>query len=149
MIGTDENELTPTPFYLTWLDEIGDDLIRQLDMWEACGDVELVERCGLSSISRAEQCEIMEAIESNLHPIKTISRYSPSSYAIKHAAEDWVGFYVSELQARTVLHILGYRSTVTDAHPRYNVSLKAWHKFKEESFNRYMADKHDKVCMTA
>ena len=133
----------PTPndndfphFHAQWLDEIGDDMIAIIDRLEAHGDLKEVREFGFSALSRTEQALILESLELNLQPTKTIQPHAPSSYSIKHACEDMLHDtvpYVSDLQARTALHIAGYRHTQDRDYPRFNISLKAWRRYKESA----------------
>ena len=120
-------------FHARWLEEIGDDRIAAIDFEESGGDAEEVREFGLSALSRVEQALILESLEVGLMPVKTIQRHAPSSYRLKHAAENILRDtmpYVSNLQVRTCMRIIGYRHTDDGHYPRYNVSLKSWHRYE-------------------
>lgn len=125
----EEHELN---FWLRWIDEYSDDDIRRID--EAlCKTPDEIAEFGLSALPRIEMARIMRVAELNLTGRKTIARYAPTAYALKHRFERYIQleecrmYYVSELQAAVIMRILGYRTT--DERPRrYNVSMKAYNK---------------------
>lgn len=128
-----EEELT---FWIRWLDTIGDERIRKYDRdeWNVAGDVDVF---GLSAIDRTEQARILRAFELNLSGRATLDKHAPGSYGLKHDAESWISltegrpYYVSELQCRTCMRILGYHRTY-GRHGRYNVSMLSYHRWRRK-----------------
>ena len=128
-----EQELT---FWVRWLNDIGDDRIRMIDRAE-CNSLDEVEDFGLSALPRTEQARIMRAFELNLNGRATLDKHAPGSYSLKHDAENWIRltegrpYYVSELQCRTCMHILGYHRTWGKCN-RYNVSMLSYHRWRRK-----------------
>lgn len=119
-------------FWICWLDQLGDEEIRQID-WKECHRTREVEKSGLSALPRIEQARILAAYELNLSPRATLDRQAPGSFDLRHDAEDHIRltegrrYHVSELQCRTCMRILGYRRTFTD---KYNVSMSSYHRWR-------------------
>ena len=126
--------MTPRPFYVRWLDDLGDDYIRFIDLVESGHDEDAVAEFGFSSMTPDEQAVLMYALEAHLSPVKRITKRQPRSYSIMMAARYFVGhkFHVSDLAVRTCLRLIGYRcETRSEKYPRYNVSLRSWRAFTE------------------
>ena len=123
-------------FWMKWLDDVGDDKIARID-WLESYDAERVEREGLSRLRRVDQARILRALDENLRMRATIDKKAPGSQAIAADASKWlhltegVSRYVTDLQVRTVMKILGYRRSTFLREGRYNVSLpsiKQWER---------------------
>lgn len=119
-------------FWLIWLEEYTDEQIRAIDR-ALCRHVDEVEGFGLSSLPRVEMARIMRAAELHLTARKTVDRYAPTAYGLKHKLERYIAlsegrcYYVSELQCKAIMHILGYRA---EGYPgRYNVSMRSYNAF--------------------
>lgn len=53
-----------------------------------------------------------------------------SSYGLKHLLERYLGFYVSNLQAKTAFHILGYERSRHDLNPFYNIAKRDYDRLR-------------------
>ena len=119
-------------FWIAWLEDYADDYIRAINR-ALCRSVDEVDDFGLSSLPRVEMARIMRAAELHLTARKTVDRHAPTAYGLKHRLERYIslsegrGYYVSELQCKTIMHILGYRA---EGYPgRYNVSMRSYNGF--------------------
>ena len=135
---TIENELKR---YERMLEAVGPRRIRELELSEAGffeggrSESEVMGQC-FTVLDIREQAEIVRALDMNLEPVKQVDRCGPTSYAIKHAAERMAGFYVSNLQAKVALRLLGYKRGLDDddrLYPKYNISRVSWRSFDELS----------------
>lgn len=120
-------------FWIRWLDDYGDRRIWMFDREGTRDDTEVAE-FGLSALPRVEQARIMRVLELNLTGRKSIDRHAPGAYSLKHDVEHYVQleegrpYYVSRLQAATVMRLLGYHH---DDAGRYNVSMKSYHRLRD------------------
>ena len=120
-------------FWTRWLDEYTDEQIRAIDR-EHAHDEDEIASFGLSALPRLEQARIMRVLELHLTGRATVDRWAPGAYSLKHDAERFIQleegrpYYVSRLQAATVMRILGYRH---DGEGRYNVSMKSYNRLRE------------------
>ena len=133
-------------YYDRLLDDIGQERISQYDREESggqCFDAEEIDQgggiYGFGALDRDKQVAILRAIARNL-PTRTSrpNTRTGTSYAIKHAVERYVGFYVSNLQTKTAFRILGYRRSGYQLNPFFNISLREWRAFS--GLSRNMAD---------
>ena len=85
-----------------------------------------------AALDRSEQAAILRIVDHFL-PTRTAraNRNTGTSYAIKHAVERVAGFYVSNLQLKAAMRILGYTRAGDDLNPRYNVNGYEWRNFSE------------------
>ena len=130
----DEHDLM---FWMTWLDEIGDEEIANLDLKE-CYSMQEVEHFGLSKLPRVEQARVLRVLDINLTRRKTADSSAPGAVQLRDDVERHIRleeghslYLVSVLQVRTCMRILGYRRTGTIRGGRYNVSmvsLNRWHR---------------------
>lgn len=97
-----------------------------------------------SNLERGEQAAILHALDVNL-PTRTTrpNRNTPTSYGIKHAVERYVGFYVSNLQLKTAMRILGYTRSADALNPCYNITKREWRAFSERA--REIADARNRA----
>ena len=87
-----------------------------------------------SALPRDKQAAILHALDVNLPTRnKRPNANAGTSYAIKHAVERFTGFYVSNLQAKVAMRILGYQRGGDDLNPDYNISKREWRAFSDLS----------------
>lgn len=94
-----------------------------------------------SALCRNDQAAILHAIDTNL-PTRTkrVNPYAGNSYGLKHTVERFTGFYVSNLQAKVAMRVLGYqRGGSNELNPCYNISKRERRAFDELA--RDMADR--------
>lgn len=130
----DEHDLW---FWLRWLNDYTDHEIYLFDR-ELCRDESEIEDFGLSALPRLEMARIMRVLELNLTPRKSTDSFAPTAYGLKHVVESYIRkeegrrfYYVSELQAASIMRILGYQRT-HDKPRRYNVSMRSYHKLLDK-----------------
>ena len=89
-----------------------------------------------ASMCRSDQAALLRVLDENL-PTRTTrpNTNTPTSYAIKHAAERCTGFYVSNLQAKVAMRILGYKRSAGGLNPVYNITKREWRAFSALSVN--------------
>ena len=126
--------------YERLLDGLGADVIDRYDREESGGADSLGEyiqgggALTFGAMCRADQIAVLRAIETNLPTRTARPNYNTgASYAIKHAVERYTGFYVSNLQAKTAMRILGYKRSADELNPVYNVTRREWAAFSELS----------------
>ena len=90
---------------------------------------------GFSALERPEQLAILKAIDTHLprHTLR-IDLRTGTSYSLKHTLEKAVGFYVSNLQAKVAMRLLGYRrGKNSKLNPCYNISINERRAFDEHA----------------
>ena len=127
--------------YGAMLDALGDAEIMRYDREESGrfdgGRMEHEQGNGaltFAALCRSDQIAILRTIADNL-PTRTarVNRDAATSYGLKHAIERMTGFYVSNLQAKTALRILGYVRGGDDLNPHYNISRREWRALDERA----------------
>lgn len=95
---------------------------------------------GFGAMCADDQAALLCAIGENL-PTRTmrVNRNTPTSYGLKHTIENYLGFYVSNLQCKTAFHILGYERTPDTLNPHFNIS-----KAEAKHLVRAAADARDR-----
>lgn len=123
------------------LDDLGRDTIERYDREESgrqCFGSREHEQGGgaytFAALDRDRQAAILSAISENL-PTRTArpNRNTGTSYALKHIIERYTGFYVSNLQAKTAMRVLGYERGGDELNPIYNVTKREWRAFSDLS----------------
>lgn len=126
------------------LDELGAETIDRYDREESggqCGRADQLDeykQCGgaftFGALCRSDQIAVLRALDENL-PTRTKrpNRNAGTSYALKHIVERYTGFYVSNLQAKTAMRILGYARSADELNPFYNVAAREWRAFSDLS----------------
>lgn len=86
------------------------------------------------ALCRSDQIAIMRALGENL-PTRTArpNASTGTSYALKHIVERYTGFYVSNLQTKTAMRVLGYARSADELNPVYNVTKREWRAFSDLS----------------
>ena len=144
-----------TDFYRRYLIGVGEATIERYDREESGqydGGAWECERLGgrfnFAALDTEERAAILHALNANL-PTHTarISDSGVTSYTIKHAVERYVGFYVSNLQVKTAMRILGYMRGGGGLNPAYNISRREWRLFAEAAADaerhRHEAGRHE------
>lgn len=123
------------------LDEIGAETIDRYDREESgggCFGTDEYEQGGgaytFGALCRSDQIAIMRALDENL-PTRTarVNKAAGNSYGLKHTVEHYLGFYVSNLQTKVAMRLLGYQRGGDDLNPSYNVSKRERREFDELS----------------
>lgn len=136
-------------YYARILDGLGAETIARYDREESgggCFGTDEHDQGGgaftFSALCRSDQIAILRALDENL-PTRTTrpNRNTGTSYALKHVVERFLGFYVSNLQAKTAMRILGYMRSADDLNPVFNVTKREWRAFSDLSVE--VADKRD------
>ena len=119
------------------LDDLGTETIKRFDLEESV-DRECVDECfTFHAMPRQKQLAVLRTLDDNLVKTKRVNYRSPSSYALKHDLERCVNFYVSNLQCKTAMRILGYtRGGGTALNPQFNISMKSARAFHDLSLAR-------------
>ena len=123
-------------YYARLLDGLGDGALERYDREES-GTGEDTQGGGsltFSALERERQIDILSAIGENL-PTRTgrPNGRTGTSYDLKHIIERYTGFYVSNLQAKTAMRVLGYLRGGDDLNPFYNVTVDEWRAFNDLS----------------
>ena len=127
--------------YGRMLDELGAGTIDRYDREESgggCFGTDEYEQGGgaytFGALCRSDQIAIMRALDENL-PTRTMrpNRNTGTSYALKHIVERYTGFYVSNLQTKTAMRVLGYVRSADELNPVYNVTKREWWAFSDLS----------------
>lgn len=133
-------------YYERLLDEIGAETIARYDREESGAQWRGVDEATqdngyftFGKLDRGKQVDILRALDENL-PTRTKrpNTRTGSSYALKHTVERFTGFYVSNLQTKTAMRILGYQRSTHALNPFFNVTVREWRAFEERA--RYAAD---------
>lgn len=144
-----EIELLRFEYYEHVLDALGAGTIARMDREESAmqyGGCPEAEQGGgeftFSALPRDKQAAILHALDVNL-PTRTKrpNRNAGTSYALKHAVERYTGFYVSNLQAKVAMRILGFKRSSGDLNPFYNITKREWLAFSDKS--RDIASRRD------
>lgn len=123
------------------LDGLDEETIARYDREESgyqCGGMYEDEQGGgaytFAALCRSDRVAILRALDENL-PTRTTrpNRNTGTSYALKHIIERYTGFYVSNLQAKVAMRILGYERGGDDLNPHYNVTRREWRAFSDLS----------------
>ena len=134
-------------YYERILDEVGAETIARYDREESggqCFGTEEIDQdngaFGFGALDRDKQTAILSAIDTNL-PTRTTrpNTRTGTSYALKHMVERFTGFYVSNLQTKTAMRVLGYVRSADELNPVYNVTKREWRAFSDLS--REVADR--------
>lgn len=81
---------------------------------------------GFSALDRDEQVALLMALDKFLVKTSRTNYRTPSSYGMKHIAEDYLGRYTSNLQLKTAMRLLGFkRGRYDNLNPHYNVSKRS------------------------
>ena len=123
------------------LDDLGAEAIDRYDREESGGGrfgTDEYEQGGgrftFGALCRSDQIAIMRALDENL-PTRTTrpNTHTGTSYALKHIVERFTGFYVSNLQTKTAMRVLGYARSGDGLNPVYNVTKREWRAFRDLS----------------
>ena len=130
-----------TEHYIRLIEELGGEALARYDAEESgrqFGGGREHEQAGgqftFSAMCRSDQAAVLRAIDENL-PTRTKrpNGNTGTSYALKHVIERYVGFYVSNLQAKVAMRVLGYERGGDGLNPCYNVTKREWREFCERS----------------
>lgn len=113
--------------------ELGKDAIDAIDREESDqGEYEQDNGAfAFGAMSLDKQAALLCAIDCLLPTRNARPNYrTASSYGLKHLLERYLGFYVSNLQAKTAFHILGYRRSRYDLNPFYNISKREYDRLR-------------------
>lgn len=128
-------------YYAALLDAIGQDAIERFDREESgvqCDGVEEFAQGGgrftFNALDRDRQAAILRALDENL-PTRAarVNKAAGNSYGLKHTVEHYLGFYVSNLQTKVAMRLLGYQRGGDDLNPSYNMSKRERREFDELS----------------
>ena len=126
-------------YYVRMLDSLGDETLRRYDREEAGrfdGGAYEDEQGGgaltFSAMCRNDQAAILRALDVNL-PTRTKrpNLYAGTSYGLKHSAERYLGFYVSNLACKTAMRVLGFKRGGDDLNPSFNISKRERRAFDD------------------
>lgn len=139
-----ENTTMNATDYGRLLDGLGAETIDRYDREESGGQCGKADRLDeyeqgggaftFGALRRSKQVSILRALDENL-PTRTTrpNRNTGTSYALKHIVERYTGFYVSNLQTKTAMRVLGYTRSADELNPFYNVTKREWAAFCELS----------------
>lgn len=123
------------------LDGLDDETIARYDREESgvqCSGTDEAGQWGgaftFGALPRERQAAILSALGENL-PTRTKrpNANAGTSYALKHVVERFAGFYVSNLQTKVAMRILGYERGGGGLNPVYNISARECRAFAELS----------------
>lgn len=127
--------------YKRLLVELGKDAIDAIDREEgglrwhiSTGEYEQSNGAfTFGAMSPDNQAALLRAIAENF-PGRTArpNTRTPSSYGLKHLIENYLGFYVSNLQCKTAFHILGYRRSYHQLNPLFNIRKRDLDTFRRK-----------------
>ena len=127
--------------YKRLLVELGPDKIDAIDREEgglrwgiSTGEYEQSDGAfTFGAMSLDDQAALLRAIAESF-PGRTVrpNKRTPSSYGLKHLIENYLGFYVSNLQCKTAFHILGYRRSYHQLNPIFNIRKHDLEKFRRK-----------------
>lgn len=80
---------------------------------------------GFSAMDREEQAALLQALDKHLVKTSRTNYRTPSSYGLKHIAEDYLGRYTSNLQLKVAMRLLGFKRGRDGLNPHYNVSKRS------------------------
>ena len=129
-------------YYARLLDETGRETIERYDREESGpqfrGIDEAKQDNGLftfEALDRDKQVDILRALDENL-PTRTKrpNTRTGTSYALKHVVERYLGYYVSNLQTKTAMRILGYERSAYKLNPYFNVTIGEWRAFERAAW---------------
>lgn len=126
-------------YYDRILDGLDDEVIARYDREESGyqygGTMEHEQGGGaytFTALDRGKRAAILRAISKNL-PTRTKrpNTRTATSYTLKHMTERYTGFYVSNLQLKVAMRILGYTRTPYGLNPVYNISVRDCRAFSD------------------
>ena len=128
-------------YYGRMIDTLDDETVARYDREESGeydgGTWEHEQHAGhlnFAALQRSERIAVLRALDENL-PTRTKRVYNNgiTSYALKHDVERLIGHYVSNLQLKVGMRILGYVRAGDGLNPRYNIAVKEWRRFRKRS----------------
>ena len=135
--------------YVELLDAIGDDMLAEIDREEAYRGEDQDDCFTFHGLTRDEQADILEVLDTNLERTVNVNyRGSSSSYTLKHDVERALGVYTSNLQTKVAMRVLGFKRSkcCTWPNPVYNATARSCRKFHEENRSKPV---RGRVRMTA